>query len=76
VKPSDDSKPTTAGDKKQYKKQVICFNCNEEGQMSYNCPNDLKSEEEERGSAYASSAGHQMGVVRQQVLNLPSGVRH
>jgi hypothetical protein len=53
VKPSDDSKPT-AGDKNQYKKQVICFNCNEEGHMSYNCPNDLKSEEEERGSAYAS----------------------
>jgi hypothetical protein len=53
VKPSDDSK-ATADEKKKYKKQVICFNCNEEGHMSYNCPNDLKSEEEERGSAYAS----------------------
>jgi hypothetical protein len=40
-----------AGEKK--KRTVICFNCNEEDHMSYNCPND-HVEEAESGNQFAS----------------------
>ena len=54
-KSTDDDSKTTGDDKQQKKarKPVICYNCDEEGHMSYNCPND-KSDQEDRGSAFAS----------------------
>ena len=71
-KSTDDDSKTTGDDKQQKKarKPVICYNCDEEGHMSYNCPND-KSDQEDRGSAFASF-GMQAAPV-QDIRWVPTG---
>ena len=59
-KPASESKEQAASGKSKSKgeprdmSKITCFNCNEQGHMSYNCPNDPKLDDAEHGTACAT----------------------